>query len=467
MGRSRDSADGELESDDQVNSTVSLFVDFAKVLWELRHGLQGGVVLKLFSSMKTVPVTSPSLQGGSRLELVDALRGSALMGILLLHSIEHWDFTKYPANPPAWLKPFNTVAHDAGFFLFGGKSYAVFALMFGVSFFFMFESWSRRGVNFFGRFLWRLAVLAVFGYINGIVYCGDFLLVIAILGVPMVFLNRLGNRALTWVSILLVLQLPTLCQLGRVTFDAGYQIPRPLHWGVYGQLSKIYAADSFWDFVRINLGLGQLARLEWTYETGRYTQMLGLFVWGLLMARSGVLWDAARCRTLALRAVIFGVIGFAIVYPAKLQVADWKLAGMSHYTLNSLVTAYCNLAQLAIWVGGFMLLFQWSRGRTVLRVLAPFGRMSLSNYVVQGLIGVPLFYGFGLALFRWFGPFYSVLVGVAMLAGQIAFSHFWLKRFSYGPLEWLWRALTFGNFSLPLRKTVVAPARAGELVTAN
>ena len=64
-------------------------------------------------------------RANARLELVDALRGSALAGILLLHSIEHWDFTRYPQNPSEWLKPFNTAVHDLGFFLFGGKAYAV------------------------------------------------------------------------------------------------------------------------------------------------------------------------------------------------------------------------------------------------------------------------------------------------------------------------------------------------------
>jgi len=417
--------------------------------------------------MKSPPASAPGNQGSPRLELVDALRGSALMGILLLHSIEHWDFMRYPEKPAAWLAAINKAVFDGGYFLFGGKSYAVFALMFGVSFFFMFESWSRRGVNFHGRFLWRLAVLAVFGYVNGIVYCGDFLLVIAMLGVPMVFLHRLNNRVLVWISILLVLQLPTLWQVGRATFETGYQMPRPYHWGVYGQLGKVYAADSLWNFIRTNMSLGQLSRLSWTYETGRYTQMMGLFVAGLLMARSGVLFDAMRCRRLALRAVFLGAVGFGILYPLKLQLDSWKQAGMSHYVLNNLLSSYCNLSQLAVWVGGFILIYQWTRGRAVLRVLAPFGRMSLSNYVMQGLIGVPLFYGFGLALYRWLGPFYSVLIGFAMLGGQIAFSHFWMKRFSYGPLEWLWRALTFGNFSLPMRKTVASPVRADEPVAVS
>jgi len=393
------------------------------------------------------------------------LRGSALAGILLLHSIEHWDFMRYPQNPPEWLKPFNTAAHDLGFFLFGGKSYAVFAMMFGLSFFLILDRWTKRGVNFQGRFLWRLALLAIFGYLNGIVYCGDFLLVIALLGVPLVFLNRLGNRALGWISVLLMLQLPMLWKVWHIVLDPAVQLPRPLHWDVYGQLGRVYTNGTFWEFFKTNLWLGQLSRLFWTFETGRFTQMLGLFIWGLLLGRSRVFEDPARCVRLAVRALILGVVGFAIIYPAKLQVIELGLTGVNRSVTNNLISAYCNLAQMAIWVGAFILLFQWARGRAVLRLLVPYGRMSLSNYVLQGLVGVPLFYGFGFALYRWLGPFYSVLFGVALLCGQIALSHFWLKRYNYGPLEWLWRALTFGTFDLPMRKAVAVPTRAAEPVS--
>jgi len=396
--------------------------------------------------------------GNSRVELVDALRGSALAGILLLHSIEHWDFSRYPENASAWLKTLNTWTHDCGFFFFGGKSYAVFALMFGVSFSFILNRWSQRGVNFKRRFLWRLALLGFFGYINGIVYCGDFLMIIAILGMPLVFLHGLSNRALAWLSVLLVLQIPSWWQVGRVIFESGYQVPRPYHWGVYDQICRVYGDGSLWEVIKTNLWLGQTSRLSWTFETGRYTQMLGLFVWGYMLGRSRILENPERAAALAVRALFFGAIGFAIIYPVKGQLSDWGLQGTNRYVTANLVSAYCNLAQLAIWVGAFVLLFQWTKGKTVLRLLAPYGRMSLSNYVLQGLIGVPLFYGFGWALYRYLGPFYSVQVGAAILVAQIAVSRYWLKRFHYGPLEWLWRALTFGAFTMPMRKPVVSPA---------
>jgi uncharacterized protein len=78
--------------------------------------------------------------------------------------------------------------------------------------------------------------------------------------------------------------------------------------------------------------------------------------------------------------------------------------------------------------------------------------MSLTCYVTQGLVGIPLFYGYGLALYRYLGSFYSILFGIALFIVQCVFAHLWLKRFVYGPLEWLWRSFTFLTFATPMRK---------------
>jgi len=396
---------------------------------------------------------------GQRIEIIDALRGSALLGILLLHSIEHWDFARYPAHAATWLMPLNRLAHDLGFFLFGGKAYAIFAMMFGVSFFIILDRWSQRGLTFPGRFLWRLAVLAVFGYLHGIIYCGDILLVLAVLGTPLVVFYRFGNRALLWISLALVLQLPSLWETGRVLFDPGYHPLQPRHWAIYGQLGPVYADGTMLDVVKINLWEGQWSRIWWTIETGRYTQMMGLFVWGLLLGRARVFEDPARSVRLARRALLWGAIGFALVYPVKLHLGAWGLKGMDRYVVDNLVSSYCNLTQMAVWAGGFVLLFQWAKARAALRLLAPYGRMSLTCYVTQGLVGVPLFYGYGLALYRYLGPFFSVLLGSGYFVVQCALARLWLGRFAYGPLEWLWRACTFLDFRLPMRRRLapVAP----------
>jgi uncharacterized protein len=398
------------------------------------------------SEMKT-----KALAPNARIDIIDALRGSALLGILLVHSVEHWDFPRYPVHPPTWLRTLDSKAHDIVFFLFSGKAYGVFAMMFGISFCLILDRWSQRGINFRGRFLWRLAVLAIFGYLNGIIYCGDVLLIIAVLGIPLVFLCKLGNRALAWISIVLMLQLPSLWQTGRVLFEPGFRPPQPHHWAIYGQLFDVYSNGSFLKVTTTNLWTGQLSRIWWTIETGRYTQMMGLMVWGLLIGRSRIYEDPSRCVRLGKRALLCGVIGFAIFYPIKLHLDAWGLKGMAKYETDNLVSSYCNLTQLTVWAGGFVLLYQWAKTRAVLRLLAPYGRMSLTCYVTQGWVGVPLFYGYGLALYRWLGPFYSILGGIALFAVQCTFAHLWLKRQAYGPLEWVWRSLTFLSFATPMR----------------
>lgn len=408
-----------------------------------------------------------SLAPNSRIDLIDALRGSALFGILLLHSIEHWDFTRYPPNPPAWLRALNAQTHDLGFFLFGGKAYAIFAMMFGVSFFLILDRWSQRGINFRGRFLWRLTVLAAFGFLHGIIYTGDILLVIAVLGLPLVFFYKLGNRALAWISVALVLQFPSLWETGRVLFEHGYQFPQPRHWAIYGHLWGVYSNGTFLDVTRTNLWEGQLARIWWTIESGRYTQMMGLFVWGLLLGRARVFEDAARSVRVAKQALLWGAVGFAILFPIKLHLGGWGLRDMGLYVTDNLVSSYCNIAQMAVWSGGFVLLYQWARARAALNLFAPYGRMSLTCYVTQALVGVPLFYGYGLALYRYVGPFFSVLGALAYFAIQCTAAHLWLRRFHYGPLEWLWRAFTSCSFATPMRKTRTAPPAGVEDVAAR
>lgn len=397
---------------------------------------------------------TPTLEPNQRISLIDALRGSALMGILLVHSIEHWDFLRYPEHPPEWLNALNNYAHDIIFFLFSGKAYGVFAMMFGVSFFIILDRWSRRGISFRGRFLWRLALLAMFGYLNAIVYCGDILFIIAVLGVPLVFLYKLSDRALAWIAIALMLQIPSLWEAGRVLFEAGYRPAQPHHWALYGQLFDAFSNGTWLQVSALNAGKGQLARLWWTVETGRYTQMMGLMVAGLLIGRSRVFENPSRALRLAKHCLIWGAVGFVIFYPIKLHLGGWGLRGMRHYEVNNLVSAYCNLAQLAVWVGLFVMLYRWVHARAALDLLAPYGRMSLTCYVTQGMIGVPLFYGYGLALFHYLGPFYSSLVGAAIVTAQCVFAHLWLRGFVYGPLEWLWRSLTFLSLKTPMRKQI-------------
>lgn len=387
-----------------------------------------------------------------RLDIVDALRGSALFGILLLHSVEHWDFLHLPEGRPGWLVNLDAWTIENAYFLFGGKAYAIFALMFGISFFITLERWQGRASNASGRFLWRLALLGVLGYVHGLLYCGDILAVIAVLGVPLVLLDRLGSRTLRWIAVLLLLQIPQWPDVLRVIADPTYSPGQPRHWDLYRLTDPVFANGSFTEVVRLNAWTGQAAKWWWLIETYRYPQMLGLFVCGLLLGRSGALRDPPRLRRLALGILVGGIVGFALLLLARRGIDALGLKDMRHYVVDNLVNMYGNLAQMAIWAGAFVLLYGSERARAVLRVFVPYGRMSLTCYVSQAMIGVPFFYGFGLAMYRYAGPFPALFFALGVFFLQCAFAHWWLSRYAYGPLEWLWRAATLRSLKVPMRR---------------
>jgi uncharacterized protein len=387
----------------------------------------------------------------ARLDLVDALRGSALLGILLLHAVEHWNFMRMPADRPAWLVALDGQTVGWAFWMLGGKAYAIFALMFGVSFFITLDSWRRKGdTHASARFVWRMALLGLLGYVHGLIFNGDILGPIALLGVPLVLLDSLRSRGLAIAAVLLLLQLPQWAEVLHVLVDPSWQPGIRQHWGLFGQATNVFATGSLTDVLSLNAWQGQLAKWWWLWESWRWPQMLGLFVCGLLLGRSGVLHDPVRLRRLAARALAAGMAGCLLVWLAQRGIGLLGLQGRRARVVADLVGMYGNLAQTAVWAGGFTLLYP--RARRVLGLLVPYGRMSLSCYVTQAVIGVPFFYAFGLGMYRHVGPFAALFFGLAVFALQCAFAHAWLKRYSYGPLEWLWRAATLRTWHVPIRR---------------
>lgn len=405
----------------------------------------------------------PSAPPRPRISLVDALRGSALAGLFLLHCIEHFEMGGRPAHSPDWLQALDGWVHASAFFLLGGKAYGIFAAMFGLSFFIQLDAGARRGEDLRGRFVWRLLVLAAIGYIDGLWFCGDILMIIALLGLPLVALQRASNRVLGWLAAVFLLGVPGWWTAARVLF-AGEVPAGPSHWGLYGKYCAIYANGSLGDVLAANATGAQVLRFAFTFESGRYWQMFGLFLVGLLVGRSRVLEDPARAGRFGRRALAVGVVAFAVLWPLVRWVETFAPEGVGRYMVGRVTGSLLGDAQIAVWAGAFTLLYLAARTGRWLQPLAAYGRMSLTGYMAQGLFWVPLYYGFGLGLHNKLGATLSVLCGVPFLVAQIAVANLWLRRFRYGPLEWFWRACTLRDFSIPLRRESAAPVTAPQPV---
>ena len=119
----------------------------------------------------------------ARIDVADVLRGLAVMGIIILHSIEHFNFYSFPDTVPCeWMKFTDKAIWNGLFFVFSNKAYAVFALLFGFSFYIQDNNQQRRGKDFRLRFIWRMALLFIIGQFNAAFFTGEILTMYAMLG---------------------------------------------------------------------------------------------------------------------------------------------------------------------------------------------------------------------------------------------------------------------------------------------
>jgi uncharacterized protein len=387
-----------------------------------------------------------------RIEVVDVLRGYALMGLFLIHMVEYFELYWYQPEPG----PINTWS----FFFFGGKSYAMFALLFGVSFFIIMESQARKGVDFGARFLWRLAVLFALGFVHGLVYGGDILQILAITGLILVPLHRRSNTTLLAISLFFIFQGPSLLLFGYANTIGGLNYDQPLHSLLQPAVFETYAHGTFLEVLRTNLWDGQLAKWSFMLESGRVWNIIGLSLFGFFLARSSFFTDVPRFKSTYVRALIAALVLAAICTQWGGAVVELASEAESRWIVGNVVNAYTNHTWIVASLLILMLLYHFTPVSNVLRLLAPCGRISLTIYVSQAFLLVPFFYGYGAAAYSWIGQPMSLVLGIALWCLQVAFAHYWIKNYHYGPFEWLWRSATWLTTDVPFRRRDLAPNKA-------
>ncbi len=379
----------------------------------------------------------------SRLFVVDALRGFAIVSIMLLHNIEHFDVYHLPQGLPDWMVVLDKYIWDTLFFLFGGKSYAIFALLFGLTFFIQTDNQEKKGKDFRLRFAWRLVLLLVFGLINSAFYQGDILTLYAAVGFLLIPMAKLKD---SWVLIiaLFLLFLPVeWIKLIQGINNPSVHMENPVSWGYFGKMSEYIFGDSFWQTAIGNLTNGKLAVIHWSWENGRFFHILALFCFGMLAGRKQLFVWSYRTRKFWILAFVVSVFVFIPLYILKNNVDSLFESVAIKRPFSTIETAFTNISFMVVLVSGFVLLFQTKAGSKVLNIFSPIGKMSLSNYLIQSIIGSSIYYGFGLGLYKYTGATFSVLIGTFLAVLLGIFCTMWSKRFKHGPLEAVWHKLTW------------------------
>jgi uncharacterized protein len=407
------------------------------------------------------------VQAGERMTAVDVVRGFALLGILIFNMSS---FAGYSLDWRAHTSPLDQAIVLLTHLLVQAKFYSLFSFLFGWGMAVQLLRSRARRVHFVPRSLRRLLVLLFIGMVHGmLIWDGDILTAYALSGFLLVLLrNRSGKVLLPFALLCLLFSIfVTLPVEPAERLREAYQ-----EWTVFlrsGRYSReLFTSPVFSEVTRVRVQSYLNRSAGYLYYFGN---IFAMFLLGLWAGKQRILQDSGGHRRLlrwtALLGFILGLMLNAVfvglmVWPQAVP-ADWL--GSVRVGARTLGAP----ALMLFYLSAILLLYQRPSWQRRLGVLAPLGRTALSSYIGQSLFCTLVFYGYGLGLYGQVGPAFGLLLTVLIYAVQIRLSAWWLGRFRFGPLEWLWRSLTYLRLQ-PLRGPGVpaagahAAGRAGLLV---
>ena len=395
-----------------------------------------------------------------RINSIDALRGFALAGVVLVHMVE-----QYIAGPTpeGFMEGVNGIPDQIVKGLlqifFSGKFFALFSILFGLSFAIQMQSAEEKNMKFGSRFLWRAVLLFLIGYVHQLFYRGDILTIYAVLAPFLIPFYRISTK---WILITAGFMF-----LGIPRFIAYFVFGGESITGIHPMLdANNEAVLAYFDTIqnggilevfKANAGYGMLTKIDFQMSIfGRFYYTFGYFLIGLWLGRTGVFKNTAAhaktIKTVMLWSIAFMLVSLVITFAVFASMPQPIDNSSFQFALGMNFMDWFNIGMTTIILCGFLLLFQREKWEKRLLFFAPYGKMALTNYLLQSIIGTFILFGWGLG---YLGEIRAlILLGMALLLIiiQTILSKYWLQTFKYGPLEWLWRSATYFKWQPMLKK---------------
>ena len=376
---------------------------------------------------------------GERITTLDAIRGVAVLGILVMNAVSfglepaaYWNIGA--GGIDTW---FDWVIGGAGEIFVDQKFMGLFSMLFGAGIVLFFERARDKGRRAGWLSFWRNLLLLGIGILHGALWDGDVLILYAICSVFLIALHRLRAAMLFALGGLAILGAVALALVVQPTIESAADLGQ--FWLPEADVAPDVVGDGFF-------GFGAAARVDGWFVADGFLRALGMMLIGVALYRTGVI-TGARSPAFYRRLAVWG---FGIGLPLSIGGFAWMAAtdfspdvaivGAIPNTLATLPLALAYLSLVALWN---------LRGEGALhRRIHAVGRMALTNYLTQTIIGV-------IVLRTLFEPddlnrSWVLLFIVAVWVVQVAWSQPWLDRFRYGPFEWVWRCATYRSLQ-PLR----------------
>ena len=397
-----------------------------------------------------------------RVETIDILRGLALFGILAanIRGFAGPALT-YMAPHLFWPAFHDRLAQAFVDTFIQGKFITIFAFLFGVGFAVQFERASERGAKFGGTYSRRLAVLILFGLIHGLLtWFGDILLVYALGGFLLLLFRKRRDKTIVIWAVIGMLVVPLIMTGAFIASQAGAKMPDMTPKAADIARDASVYADGSWLAITKQRSRDAVTH-NWNYFPVMAWHILGLFLIGVLAWRKRFFNPTTetlpRYRKWMWWGLIIGVAGNLTI-----TVLRWvfDLPMMPTTVLAFALVPVMTISTPALSLGYIcfvIVLCQSEAMRARLHRFAAIGRTALTNYLLQSIIGTLLFYNYGLGFFGEVGPAVLLPLTFVIFAVQMYASPWWLARYRFGPVEWLWRRLTYGG-PLPMRREAAVAA---------
>jgi uncharacterized protein len=396
---------------------------------------------------QTLPEPLGPVPAAERITAIDALRGAALLGILIAN------MRGFNAPLAAYFQPRlmwtwlpDQITQALVDWLVSGKFITIFATLFGVGFAIQMDRAAARGLGS-GVYMRRMGILLLIGLVHSFtLWWGDILVSYAICGLFLpLFRTRTQRTVLVWAHVMYWFLVVLFAGIYVATL---YGLKLPDDSDIVEQMQKTiqaYSQGSVRDVFEVR------AR-EWLAANSFIlilTRVLGIILFGLYIWRQGYLQRPSEHLDWWRKAQRWGLL-IGIVGNAVAVILDWMyhpnpmrptLLAAVLLALQSLVVPASSLGYSAT----IILLWQSPAWRARLMPFSYVGRMALTSYLMQSLICTTIFYSYGLGLYGKVGPLADLFLAIGLYSLQVSFSRWWLASHRYGPLEWVWRRLTYGR----------------------
>lgn len=392
------------------------------------------------------------ITASKRIDTIDVLRGFALAGILYAHFVIWYTGAALPTEV---YTRHDSIADAIAMGIFGtlvfGKFFSVFSFLFGLSFFLLFRK-NKSKSGYLKVYFWRLLLLFLIGFVHHIVWRGDILAIYAVLGISLLLFRRLPNKLILLISLLLIINIPIHIYDAFKTEKPGAKVSLPMQEEATTYYSLV-KNEGFVTVLKENWRSWP-AKIKYQLKSGRLLMTFGYFLLGFYAGVTGLFnsirkninqfsrWNKVTGRS----AVVLLLVGLLMYLNNYVTIPEFYVAP-EYKGLAAFLFDIYNGCVTIFYITGITILFRTKFFNPILQPLAAMGRMALTNYLLQTVFGLMLFYNFGLGLFEKTSFATNVLLAAGVLYLQLKFSQWWLQHFKQGPVEWLWKALTYFKFS--------------------